>query len=527
MHARALVLALLLGAGSAAAARTTSAKWAQTRDGGLTVVVVLKRKEGLCAGERAVVVDGTFEFTMSCGGEDFALSVPLEHAVDAASVVLRRERALAVVTMRKAVPATWWKSLAKQPAKFKKLLERDFTRGDAEPEDEEEAAAEAATAAQQVAYDADGNQLSRAQVEEQRAQEEVQEALEAGREDLQPKKKVRQKTVSTLKSLCMANPKRGDLALMLGYLLMKRGDEDDAVPLLRKAVKLAPDSMGAHQTLAQTLMKKPDAARVAEATKLYRAGSLLMPADAETYYQLGRMHNMAGPDGGTARGGKADEAAAAWRGAIRAKPDMVEAHQMLALRLVGARGKKSRTVARQHASRALKIAPDKAMSYFALGSTLAQQHEDPAKLKKAAREKAVETLRTALQPAENGVLQLGRQDKGDDPPRYGHEGQADLSLSQEAECRHSLGTLLATNPVASTVDGNAALELFRGAARLAPSSKKFSDAVRSMEQGVTSYNQELQADRAEKYKQAQRDLEAKEDAEAEEDNDEYVDQRFY
>ena len=57
------------------------------------------------------------------------------------------------------------------------------------------------------------------------------------------------------------------------------------------------------------------------------------------------------------RGGKADAASTAWRHALRAEPQMVEAHLMLAMRPSRAAGKKPGKQARQHASKALALAP--------------------------------------------------------------------------------------------------------------------------------------------------------------------------
>ena len=112
-------------------------------------------------------------------------------------------------------------------------------------------------------------------------------------------------------------------------------------------------------------------------------------------------------------------------------------------------------------------------------------------------------------------------------PEFGHEGKAGMARHQEADCRHTLGTLFATKPNAGAEVGNSAINLFRSAARLEPTNKRYAESVLSMEQGVASYNQRMRDMRAEEGRKRQAALEAKEDAEIEEEEDEYSDQRLY
>ena len=224
--------------------------------------------------------------------------------------------------------------------KFKKLIERDQAKGDPEPEDDEDLAAAAATAAEEAAkavtVDADGNTIDREEAL-------LSEALQDGQADLPPSKKVRPQTVSRLKAL-LKEPdgligddvsKQADVHVMLGYLLIKRGDEADAIPILRRALRLDAERRGLHQALAQALTKRApftrhdgsDAFRaaLAEVTSLYEQGTALVPEDAESFYQLGRMLNM---DPAVARGGAKDGATRAWKRALAVKPEMVECHQV-------------------------------------------------------------------------------------------------------------------------------------------------------------------------------------------------------
>ena len=329
------------------AVKPTSLKWAQYRDGTLVATFPLKRGQtDLCDNEVAVVEDGTLKFAMSCAGEPYELNVELQHPVDEQRVTLRRQRSYAIVTLAKVSVSIWWSNFAKHPQKFKKLIERDPSQGDDEP-DEEEAAALAAVAAQeaqQVGVDSDGKAVSKEELL-------LNEAIEAGRQDLgDPKQKVRPQTVSKLKAV-LVDPKdlkgakatkaaklqQADAHALLGTLLIKRGDIADAIPLLVRTLKLQPKRKGMHQTLANALQNVPPlslgwvphgtteeaatyTAALDEVTELYRTGSRLMPDEAETYYQLGRMINMKA-DG---KRGVRDEAVSAWKTAVKIKPDMVE-----------------------------------------------------------------------------------------------------------------------------------------------------------------------------------------------------------
>ena len=242
-----------------------------------------------------------------------------------------------------------------------------------------------------------------------------------------------------------------------------------------------------------------------------------MPSDAETYYQLGRMINMQ-PE--ATLGGKGDEAAAAWRHALKAKPDMVEAHQMLALRLVRG-GKAQRQAARKHAQKALHLAPDQAMSYVSLGMTYSQSSSgkaDGSFMKPAIRTKAIDALKVALQ--------LDRQEA------EASGGQPALSSARRAETHHAIGQLLASRPTPSGKDVAEAREHFRAAMRSAPKSERYQEASATLEQGVEEYVRQSRAreakeaaERAEAYRKAQHELEAAEEAEAEQDEDGFVDIR--
>jgi len=86
-------------------------------------------------------------------------------------IVTRRENAYMVVTLRKRVAALWWTSLAKHPEQFKTLIARDFTRGDAEPDPDEDGDVEQV----RVGVDAHGKPVAKQTEEEKAARQEEED----------------------------------------------------------------------------------------------------------------------------------------------------------------------------------------------------------------------------------------------------------------------------------------------------------------------------------------------------------------
>ena len=210
----AITLLLLLAgdlSSTAVVAKPPAAKWAQFLDGSLTAVFQLKRGSSeLCEGEDAAVEDQgmTLLYSMNCSGEIYELKVLLQQPVDPTRTTVRRVRAEAIVTLHKDDPGLWWSSLAKHPKQFKTLIQRDTTRGDIEPDEDElvDAAAKVrarraagGSGATQVAVDVAGSvstPLSAKMEEEATAkaaklEQDVQEALEDASQELQPDGKVR------------------------------------------------------------------------------------------------------------------------------------------------------------------------------------------------------------------------------------------------------------------------------------------------------------------------------------------------
>ena len=179
---------------------------------------------------------------MRCAGEEYALDMLLQHAVDDGQVRLTREPgAVAVVTLQKAAAHVWWTSLARHPDKYKALLSRDFGRGDPEPDPDEleEMAADAT-----VEWKVDGSGRATKAPKKQRAappsRREARAAEAAVRQresamaewdivaehaqrELQPTARVTPQTVAKLKALRAELPEEdARISAMLGYLYLKR-----------------------------------------------------------------------------------------------------------------------------------------------------------------------------------------------------------------------------------------------------------------------------------------------------------------
>ena len=557
-----------------AAARTCAAKWAQYLDGTVVAVVQLQREGQLCKGETASVDDNqTLHFSMQCAGEEYALDVVLQHAVDEGKARLTREPgAVAVVSLQKAAAHVWWTSLALHPDKYKALLTRDFGRGDPEPDPDEleEMAAEAST----VEWKVDGSGRATKAPKKQKApptKKETRAAEAAMRQqdsamaewdilaehaqrELKPTARVTPQTVAKLKALRAELPEEdARISAMLGYLYLKRGDTTDGQTMLRRSIKMCKNGIGcrgAHQALAESITKHggaTEAAVVAEAIELYQKGSMLLPDHYETYYQLGRMLSIqsSGPIGG-----KSDAAAAALRTAASLQPKEAEALQMLAVHLAGATGKKTRATARKIASRALKLEPASPMSYVTLGKTIVVLEGSPSKLRESVRQEAVEALTIAL---ELSTLSESYHESGPGAPGSGlgadwsgsrgasRDGGAaggggeekpriplPLATGRRAETAYMLGSLL------SVSDANGAMARFREAVALAPAEARYEEAMTKLQLSIESYRRE-QLDASMKADAARlKEMEQEEDAAVEEEQASeqasaggYSDQRGY
>ena len=517
MAVASLVTALVLIAGASAAGsrRTSSAKWAQTRKT-LLITVPLRRDKVNCGSEAAEMKSPTqLSFSTECeNGESFHLDLELQHAVEM-SLKLKPDarRSSALITLTKAT-SEWWTHLAAKPEQYKRLIERDPSRGESEPDEEEEATLE-----QQLMMQ---HGFDEEQTEEEKAQRATQ-ILQNIQDDLRKGRKITTQAITNLRKERKAARKRGDgrVAYMLGTALLgrpqvkqKKGEAEGA---LREALKLEPDLGGAHQVLAHLLRERtgqPEA--LAEAASLFQIGVRLIPNDHEAYYQLGRLKNV---DPSVSKGGRNDEASAAWRGALRANASMVEAHQLLAMRLGSSKSSKARRVAQQHARKAVELTPRSAMSYAGLGIVLSGSNGPDGEKANAALEpkvaaKAIDALRTALELGKKGSF---------------------LPKVREAQLRHELGRMYAMTVNPSEEVGQEAVAMFRAAAELDPSPESgYAQSVVNMENGIEEYAERRRAYAMQKQKESyatylknQRDIEDREDNEADDDVDDFVETRTY
>ena len=502
--------------------KVPSAKWAQTIDGIVFVTIQLKRGGSqLCEGEEASIVppDG-LRFQMFCVGEAWALSIELPHGVED-RVAIRRERAQVVLSLKKLDPTIWWQSLAKYPEKFKTLLQRDTTRGDPEPDPDELSGAEASAMADDpsstVTLDSNGQPIDAAEARRAALDEkEYEDAMKEAQEELKradaEKKKVRLKVIKRLRALKAKSPKLDDMgriSVMLGYLLVRRGEVTEAEPLLINSMDRDPDFA---PKLLQSISGDSgfldgSAASITMATRLYEHGTKMFPSEAEYQYQLGRMHQMARESTGSSEGeigGKSDAACRAWRSAIELKPDMAEAYQMLALRLSRSSKKKKKLAAQNLAKRALKLAPDLPVSYVAVGMAYARQHADTAKLKASVRSKAIEAYSKALSMDDDGA------------------GDKRLTAEYRAETSYHLGMLYAVVPKDTKVRAAEALHLFREAARLMPAQPHYTEAAAQLEKSTEDFLAAQRRRKAEEEERQQQELRQQEDKAWEEDGEDAV-----
>jgi predicted O-linked N-acetylglucosamine transferase (SPINDLY family) len=146
-----------------------------------------------------------------------------------------------------------------------------------------------------------------------------------------------------------------DAMHMLGVLAGQAGQLDAAIDLIRRALRIKPDSALAQNNLATTLAKR---GQIDEAIAVFRMAIRLKPSYADAYYNLGntlretewldeaitafRQAIQLKPDHADAHNnlgstlkkmGQLDDAIAAFRQAIRLKPDFTDAHSNLVFAL--------------------------------------------------------------------------------------------------------------------------------------------------------------------------------------------------
>ena len=132
-----LLLALVAEFG---AIRSSSAKWAQTAQT-VIVTVPLRRGNGgkvKCTGETASVQGERLIVSTQCGPDQYVLDVSLQHGISGEPMAKpNARRSEFVITLRKATDVEW-SHLTSDPGRFKRLIERDFSRGGNAGNDDEE-----------------------------------------------------------------------------------------------------------------------------------------------------------------------------------------------------------------------------------------------------------------------------------------------------------------------------------------------------------------------------------------------------
>ena len=231
--------------------------------------------------------------------------------------------------------------------------------------------------------------------------------------------------VAALRDAHALSPTHPALAQLLGVGLLRRGEREAAIPLLRAALGLAPSApgmAGARASLVDALLADDSPAAAAEASALGRA---------EASPPLG-----------------------------------ADAHQRISLRR---RGDNATDDARYHAERAVEIAPAAPASHLALGLALADG-APPTSMKKRERRSAVDALRKALELSDAAVSSADA-------------AHVPLPPAWRAEALHYIGTLLATSKKPKDPEVDEAMECFAEATSLAPGVAKYAEAAAALEVG--------------------------------------------
>ena len=183
-----------------------------------------------------------------------------------------------------------------------------------------------------------------------------------------------------------------NMTALLGAILLKSREFDEAEGLLRRAIELAPTFAKPHEDLGCLLVEH---GRPQEAVEVLQTATRLDPKAEIAFFTLGRALSMTGR-GGEAdaafeasfklnperrklalaaehhKAGRNDEAARLYRELLQQSPNNVDAMRLLAGILAG----KSSTVEEAEAllRKATALAPDYALAFLDLGGMLHDQH---------------------------------------------------------------------------------------------------------------------------------------------------------
>ncbi len=142
----------------------------------------------------------------------------------------------------------------------------------------------------------------------------------------------------------------------LGYVLAGQGKIDEAIAHYQRALEAQPDYAEAHYNLGFALAGR---GQVDDAISHYRKALETKPEFAEAQYNLGNALD---------RRGQVAEAISHYRKALEIKPDFAEAHNNLGHALAG-RGQVDEAI--DHYRKALEVQPDYAKAHNNLGHALA------------------------------------------------------------------------------------------------------------------------------------------------------------
>jgi protein O-mannosyl-transferase len=144
----------------------------------------------------------------------------------------------------------------------------------------------------------------------------------------------------------------------LGYILLQKGQLDEATNQLQKALEIQPDYEGIYNNLGYVFLKKGQAD---EAIEQFRKILESHPNNPGAYYNLGIAF---------AQKGQVDEAITQYQKALERQPYYADAHYNLGIALAQ-KGRVDEAIA--HYQRALEIQPDDPKVYNNLGIAFAQK----------------------------------------------------------------------------------------------------------------------------------------------------------
>ena len=269
-----------------------------------------------------------------------------------------------------------------------------------------------------------------------------------------------------------------------------RGEAAEAVPYMRRAIKLAPSAPGMVGLMITLAQQEP--AREAEqllemALKMQPSGALA----ARAYHQLGAV--LEAPREGaddTASDDIRARARAAYESSLRVaaeakQPQNVETLAALSLSLSTLAAKSDPDTETQHqtpgdapdaratslARQAIALEPKLPVGHVALGRALISAQPNVTALDKKVRKEAVGALRTAL--GEYATLAAVGQSAG-----------ASTGLADEAFVHHLLGTLLAAAPKVSDARVTEAKTSLEKAAALQPHVAHYTESVARLHEAI-------------------------------------------